>query len=65
MQRQTYRLDLLGLLRQVWLQSISHRYDLGPVSRIELLHNVPDMHLDSAFAHAEFVSDNLVRLALT
>src|SRR5277367_2105620 len=36
----------------------------GSVAGVELLHDVPDMHLDGAFAHAQLVSDYLVLLAL-
>ena len=39
------------------------QYDLRSVAGLELPHDVPDMHLDGAFAHAELVSDCLVLLA--
>ena len=37
--------------------------DLGSVACVELPHDVPDVHLHSAFAHAEFMGDYLVLLA--
>ena len=38
--------------------------DLCPVAGLEFLHDVPDMNLDGAFAHAELICDDLVLLAL-
>jgi hypothetical protein len=43
---------------------VGQHYDLRSVSRIEFSHDVPDMHLDGALAHAEFIGDYLVLLAL-
>jgi hypothetical protein len=40
------------------------QYDLRPVAGIELLHDLPEMHLDGALAHAELISDYLGLLAL-
>ena len=43
--------------------AIGQQDDLGSVACVELSHDVPDVHLHSAFAHAEFMGDYLVLLA--
>jgi len=43
--------------------AIGQQDDLGSVACVELSHDVPDVHLHGAFAHAEFMGDYLVLLA--
>ena len=40
------------------------QYDLRPVARMQLLHDVLEMHLHGTFRHPQIVSDRLVLLAL-
>jgi len=43
---------------------VGQQYDLRPIAGIELLHDLPEMHLDGALAHAELIGDYLGLLAL-
>jgi len=43
---------------------LGHQHDLRSIARIDLSHDVADVHLDGAFAHAELESDRFVLLAL-
>src|SRR6516164_7431751 len=45
------------------VRAIGQQDHLGSVACVELSHDVPDVHLHGAFAHAEFVGDYLVLLA--
>ena len=42
---------------------LGHQHDLRSIARIDLSHDVADVHFDGAFAHAEFESDRFVLLA--
>ena len=46
------------------VHAVGKQYDLRPIAGIELLHNLPDVHLDGALAHAELIGDYLGLLAL-